>query len=208
MTGMAKMKFILASKSPRRREILSELGLDIEVVTSDADESFDASLSPREAVEYISRVKGEATREKLRSEGRDLSDTVIISADTVVSAEGRILGKPRNAEDAREMLRMYSGRTHSVLSGVTVILGEKVVSDSEETLVSFDEMTEEDIDWYIKSGECFDKAGAYGIQGRASIFVRGIEGSYHNVVGLPTSLLRRLLRDALGVSLIDSCTCE
>lgn len=197
------MKIVLASGSPRRREILADLGIEFEVITSDADESYDETLSVGEIVEHISRKKGEAVRDMLAASGRDLSDTLIISADTVVSASGEILGKPSDAEDARRMLRMYSGTAHSVFSGVTVICGNVTASAHEETLVHFSSLSEWDIDKYISSGECFDKAGAYGIQGLASVFITGIDGCYLNVVGLPVARLRTLLSESFDIDITE-----
>lgn len=195
------MNIILASKSPRRREILETLGLSFEVVVSDADENT-AEKDPARLVEVLSRIKGEAVRDRLREEGRDLSDTLILSSDTVVAIDGEILGKPRDAADARRMLRLYSGRTHEVLSGVCLIKGETVAVSHERTLVAFDEMSEEEITSYVEKNAPYDKAGAYAIQGAASAYIRGIEGDYFNVVGLPVHRMCRLYFENFGKNLI------
>ncbi|MGN1048551.1 MAG: Maf family protein [Eubacteriales bacterium] len=197
------MKFILASKSPRRREILENIGLDFEIVTSDAPENYEPSLSPSQIVTALAARKAEAVRDKLRAEGRELSDTVIIASDTVVVSDGEILGKPRDRMDARRMVKLICGREHSVLSGISVICEGKLVSSHEETFVRFGRMTDAQIDWYVSSGECDDKAGAYAIQGYASIFIEGIRGDYFNVVGLPVARLSHMLSDSFGITLSD-----
>ena len=178
------MKFILASKSPRRREILEMLGIDFEVITSDADESSNIT-DPRQLVEELSLRKGLAVRDALIAAGRDLSDAVIISSDTVVAIDGEILGKPHDEEDARRMLRLYSGRSHEVVSGICLIGAERQAVSHEVTTVTFDEMDEEAVCNYVRVAQPYDKAGAYAIQGLASAYITGIEGDYFNVVGLP-----------------------
>ena len=164
------MKFILASKSPRRKEILSNLGLDFEIVTSEADESYEKGSDPRDVVMLLSAKKAAAVKEHLMLEGRDLTDTVIIAADTVVATSyGEILGKPKDIEDAERMLTLLSGSVHSVLSGITVIYDGGSASASEETFVHFSKMTDREIKWYASSGEPDDKAGAYAISN--SVFI-------------------------------------
>lgn len=197
------MKFILASKSPRRKEILGNLGLEFETVTSEADESYDEGTAPADVVMMLSARKAAAVKAQLESEGRDLSDTVIIAADTVVSACGEILGKPADTADAERMLHMLEGSTHSVLSGITVIFNGSSASAAEETFVKFAPMTEKEIKWYAGSGEPDDKAGAYAIQGYASMWVEGIDGCYFNVVGLPVACLRKLLGRVFGIKLSE-----
>ncbi len=197
------MKFILASKSPRRREILETLGLDFSIVTSDADESYEKGTAPSDVVMALSAKKAAAVRAHLEEMGEDISDTVIIAADTVVSASGEILGKPRDRADSERMLTMLSGSEHSVLSGITVIYGGASASAYEETFVRFSPMSEREIKWYAESGEPDDKAGAYAIQGYASMWVEGIDGCYFNVVGLPVACLRKLLLRVFGIRLSD-----
>lgn len=198
------MNFILASKSPRRKEILENLGIKFDIVTSGADESYDESLSPSEVVEYLSHIKGEAVRDALEKEGRSLKNTIIISADTIVYADGEILGKPRGDADAERMLRLLSDTEHSVLSGITLIGDGKTVSASEEAKVKFAPLSENDIKRYVETGEPRDKAGAYAIQGYASLFVERICGTQSCIVGLPVSLLRKMLEKNFGITLIDN----
>ena len=195
------MNIILASQSPRRREILEALGLSFEVIVSDADEISD-ERDPARLVELFSREKGIAVRDRLLSEGRDLSDTLIIASDTVVAIDGEILGKPRDEADACRMLRLYSGRAHEVLSGICLIKGETVAVSHEVTLVEFDEMSEEEILSYVRANAPYDKAGAYAIQGAASAHIKGIRGDYFNVVGLPVHRMCRLYYENFGKNLI------
>lgn len=191
------MKYILASKSPRRKEILETLGLEFEVVVADADESSD-ERDPYRFVELISERKGLAVRDRLLDEGRDLSDTVIISSDTVVAIDGEILGKPKDEEDAKRMLRLYSGRSHEVVSGICLLCGDRHGVSHEVTRVAFDVMDEETIESYVRTTKPYDKAGAYAIQGLASAYIRGIEGDYFNVVGLPVHRMYCLYREIFG----------
>ncbi len=197
------MRIILASKSPRRREILSSLGIDFEVVISDCDEKVGEGLTPGEAVMSIAAQKGRAVSRMLSERGEDLRDTLIIACDTVVACGDEILGKPRDREDTVRMLRLLSGRSHSVLSGLYVEYNGMTTGTYEETFVRFSSLSEREIQWYADSGEPDDKAGAYAIQGYASMWVEKIDGCYFNVVGLPTSKLCRLLRGALGIDIID-----
>lgn len=197
------MKFILASKSPRRKEILETLGLDFSIVTSDADESYEKGTAPSDVVMSLSAKKAAAVKAHLEEMGEDISDTVIIAADTVVSVAGEILGKPRDKADSERMLTMLSGSEHSVLSGITVIYNGSSASSYEETFVRFSPMSYEEIKWYAESGEPDDKAGAYAIQGYASMWVEGIDGCYFNVVGLPVACLRKLLLRVFGIRLSD-----
>ncbi len=195
------MKFVLASASPRRREILSHLGLNFTVLCADADESSDEKKGER-LVEILSRRKAEAVRDVLAGAGTLTPDTVILAADTVVvSPKGEILGKPRDEADADRMLRLLSGRTHRVISGICVISGDKTVTAHEVTKVAFDRLSDEVIARYIASGEPMDKAGAYGIQDTACLWIKGIEGDYFNVVGLPVHRLESVLGEQFGLSL-------
>lgn len=187
------MRYILASASPRRKEILENLGLLFEVITSDADETCTLS-DPALLTQELSRRKGEAVREALLSKGALGDDALIIASDTVVCCDGEILGKPRDKADAERMIRMLSGKAHTVTSGVALLCGGEVYTDSATTKVFFDELDEAFISEYIASDEPYDKAGAYAIQGKAAPVISGIEGCYFNVVGLPVNCLARLAK--------------
>ena len=191
------MQLILASKSPRRREILENLGVDFAIVTADTDESTD-ERDPCRLVELLAARKGEAVRDKLQAEGKDLSDCVILASDTVVAAEGEILGKPRDRDDARRMLNLLAGATHRVVSGICLIRDGRVCTAHEVTEVCFDAMSAEEIEDYITRENPYDKAGAYAIQGLASAYICGIRGCYFNVVGLPVHRLACLWREQFG----------
>lgn len=181
------MALILASGSPRRLHLLEELGLEPVVRPADIDET---PLLDEPADAYVERLaieKGAAV-----APSADAGD-VIVSADTIVVLDGELLGKPADDAEAAEMLRRLSGRTHVVLTGVAVRRGDQVDSFVETTVVHFAEMSNEDIAWYVSTGEPADKAGAYGMQGRGGAFVVSIEGSYDNVIGLPRHKLRPLI---------------
>ena len=196
------MKYILASKSPRRREILENLGVKFEIVTAETDES-DSETNPCRLVEILSARKGEAVRDLLASMGRPLDDdTVIISSDTVVSVDGNILGKPKNREDAYRMLKSLSGRAHQVVSGISLIGKNASATAHEVTDVCFDELDEETLACYLDSSEPYDKAGAYAIQGQASLWISAINGCYFNVVGLPVHRLSQLHVDLFGKKIL------
>lgn len=195
------MEFVLASASPRRREILSHLGLEFCVVCADADETSDERDGAR-LVEILSHRKATAVQAALRAAGKLTEDTVILAADTVVvSPDGEILGKPRDRADALRMLRLLSDRTHSVISGICVTRGDKTVTAHEVTEVTFAPLSDEIMEKYVDSGEPMDKAGAYGIQDTASLWISGIRGDYFNVVGLPVYRLETTLREQFGLSI-------
>lgn len=177
---------ILASKSPRRKELLSLITEDFIIKTADVDETLPAKITPWEAVEYLSQIKAEPFKS---------DEDIVIGADTVVAVDGTILGKPIDRENAFAMLKMLSGKEHSVFTGVTVIKGEKSSTFSVETRVKFFDLSNEEINAYLDTGEPFDKAGGYGIQGKGSLLIEKINGDYFNVVGLPISALSRCLED-------------
>lgn len=190
------MEFILASTSPRRRDLLNQIGLrDFRVVAPNVDEEVDDRLPPAQIVEELSRRKADAVRQTAGE------DAVVIAADTVVSLEGAVLGKPAGEVDAFQMLSALSGNRHQVYTGVTVALGDQVITESEMTTVTFREAEPEEIAAYIRTGEPMDKAGAYGIQGVGALFISGIDGDYYNVMGLPVYRLGRIL-SRLGVDLL------
>ncbi|MPQ42499.1 Maf-like protein [Clostridium tarantellae] len=184
------MKVILASKSPRRQELLGRLVDDFEIIESKFDEnSIMFKGNPEEYVKELSKAKAEAVFHNEKSE------SIIISADTVVVHEGRVLGKPKNEEEAYSMLKALSGNTHKVYSGFCVLntKNASAICDCCCTEVKFSKLTNEQIQKYIKSEEPFDKAGAYGIQGLGGVFVEGISGCYYNVMGLPINRLNNIL---------------
>lgn len=193
-----KIRVILASGSPRRTELLAMAEIPHEVIPSGADED-DQSFDPAEKVQALSLAKAE---EVFSLEGKKEGDVLVLGADTVVAVEGRILGKPADEEDAARMLRMLSGRSHEVFTGVTVLgrcLGKAVRRTfSVRTLVHVSPLSEEEIWDYIGAGESLDKAGAYGIQGHFLRYVSGIEGDYYNVVGLPVSRVYHELKEVTG----------
>ena len=189
------MRMILASGSPRRRELMLSLGVkDLEIIPARGEEEKDPSLSAPELVKKLSRAKAQ--------EIFALNpDAVVIGADTVVAVDGKILGKPKDREDAARMLRLLSGRTHEVYTGVTVLSPQGEDVRAEKTAVRFKPLSEREIAAYIATGEPMDKAGAYGAQGIASLLIEGMEGDYFNVVGLPLCTLGKML-EKLGVILL------
>lgn len=193
------MRIILASKSPRRREILEGLGLEFEIIVADADESSDIR-EPSRLVETLASRKGQAVLKKL---GGETKDTLIIACDTLVYADGEFLGKPRDRADAERMIRKLSGNSHSVLSGIYLFFGGREVTAAAETKVIFDPLTDREIEAYLNTSEPYDKAGAYAIQGRAGVYIKGIDGDYFNVVGLPVNLLKNTLKEKFGIDLCD-----
>lgn len=188
-------KIILASGSPRRKELLAQIGVTFEIVKAEGEEVLTTSV-PTEAVKELSGQKAQEVAGKC-------DGAVVIGADTVVAADGQILGKPKDKEDARRMLRLLQGKEHEVITGVTVILREmqKTIQFAEVTKVHVFPMTEEQIEAYVESKEPMDKAGAYGIQGKFAAYVSGIEGDYNNVVGLP---IGRLYQEVLAAG-VDLC---
>lgn len=189
------MDIILASGSPRRRELLTQMGLDFRVVVSDADETVDSSLPPADQVALISRRKAAAVAAEVHS------DALIIAADTIVAFEGEIMGKPHSEVEATQMLSALQGKTHQVYTGLTLRQGAKVVTETECTAVTFRPMSQAEIKAYVSTGEPMDKAGAYGIQGLGGVFVEGIRGDYFNVMGLPICRLGTALQ-SFGVEVM------
>ena len=198
------MKLILASASPRRREILSTLGVPFEVRYADADESCELA-DPAARVEAIATKKCNAVCDALLAEGMPIhapdTDVVVLACDTLVTLDGAFLGKPTDEANIRRMMHALSGRTHTVASGIAIRAGGRIVTAHELTGVTFAPMTEADIDAYVATGESFGKAGAYAIQGHAARFIRGIEGDYFNVVGLPVHRLFETMEREFGIRL-------
>lgn len=186
---------ILASASPRRSEMLKFLGVEFEVHPADVDESLLSGESAEESVCRLARIKAEAI-------AANFPGRIILAADTIVVYRDEILGKPVDEADARNMLRKLSGNTHQVYSAYAIIAPDFKKNVAVKTDVSFVELSNEEIDWYVKTGEPMDKAGAYGIQGKAAGFVESISGSYTNVVGMP---LAEVLRDLKSLGVRGEC---
>ena len=179
---------ILASQSPRRQELIANITPDFRVVVSEVEEILPDGIAPEEVPAYLAGIKAEAV-----ASGHP--DEVVVGADTVVILDGEVLGKPRDKEDAERMLRALSGRVHTVVTGCAILGFGRRVLFSEKTRVEFYPLCDREIEEYIATGEPFDKAGAYGIQGRGSVLVKGIEGDFFNVMGLPVARLKRELED-------------
>lgn len=191
------MKLILASGSPRRAELLEKMGLTFQVEPSNTDEVLEPGLTPQQEVVHLSLGKAKAVAADHPEEA------VVLSADTVVELDGKILGKPHSEEAAIAMLRALSGRSHRVLTGVTVMSPKGTETHCEETEVYFRPISDEEIRWYVKTGEPMDKAGAYGIQGYAAMFIEKINGDYYNVMGLPVCRTGLMLRRA-GIPVLEA----
>ena len=189
------MRIVLASRSPRRADLLRAAGFSFDVFPVDVDERFGQGEKPEHAVTRLAETKASAA-------AASHPDALVVGADTTVVIGGEVLAKPADADDATRMLRLLSGRTHDVLTGLCVCGGSRRLTHVEPTRVRMGRMSEAEIAWYVSTGEPFDKAGAYAVQGLASRFVEGIDGSYSNVVGLPISsvcdLLKELGCDILG----------
>ena len=191
------MAIVLASSSPRRQELLRRMGItDFDVRAPHAEETYPAGLSPRETVEYISREKALAARPLVTAE------ELVIAADTMVFLGGARLGKPRDEDDALRMLTALQGNRHTVCTGVTVMRGARLLTESEATDVYFRPATERELRAYIRGGEPMDKAGAYGVQGLGALLVSRIDGDFYNVMGLPIEHLSRMLGQ-FGVHFFD-----
>jgi len=189
-------KIILASQSPRRRDLLKQIGLEFEIDPSNYEEDMTLDMEPRKLAEYLSlgKTKDVAQRHK---------DSIIISADTIIAVDNEVFGKPKTPEKAKYMLQKLSGRAHSVITGFTIINTEinKQISKSVETKVYFKNISEEEMDAYIATGEPLDKGGGYAIQGMAALFVEKIEGDYFNIVGLPIIALTDELKN-FGIKIL------
>lgn len=193
-----KKDIILASKSPRRKELLEQINLNFNIYTEETDETFDKNLSPAEIVEYLAYKKASAVADK------GLQDSIIIGADTIVMYNEEILLKPKDEQEAYASLEKLSGKTHSVYTGISIIdtTTNHNYTSSAITEVRMKTLSNEEINFYIKTGEPMDKAGSYGIQGIGAIFIEGLNGDYFNVVGLPISKLYEGF-EVLGMKLLD-----
>lgn len=177
-------KIILASASPRRKELLETAGAEFEICVADVDESIPEGTFPADAAQMTAQKKALAV-----AQGQ--GDSIVIGADTIVVAGDRILGKPKDKADATAMLTMLSGDEHQVITGVCLVCGDKEITFAQVSKVKFYELTQAEIEAYVETGEPMDKAGAYGIQGRGCVLVEKIEGDYFNIVGLPVARVMR-----------------
>ena len=195
---MSKPLFVLASKSPRRKALLQKIGINAQIIPSNVDESAYSKLEPWKMVTQLAMVKAADVARSFRA------NTYVIGADTCVCLDGKVFGKPHSMEEAENMLKMLSGRTHQVYTGYCVIncSDGKAVSKYCATDVTFRTLTDKEIKAYVKTRECMDKAGAYGIQEKGAIFVEKIDGDYSSVVGLPVCALARLLSEEFSVDII------
>ena len=184
------MQLILASASPRRKALLSLFGIPFTVRAADIDETMDPEKPPFDEVARVSRSKALAV-----SRGEE---DIVIAADTIVVCQGKVLGKPHSEAEAASMLRLLSGRDHQVMTGCTILFGDRAETFTEVTSLHFRPLSEKEIQKYVQSGEPMDKAGAYGIQGGAALFCEKLEGDYYNVMGLPASRVYHELKN-LGV---------
>lgn len=190
------MKIVLASASPRRRELMEMLGVqNLEIIPAKGEEIAPDNVGPDELVKILSAQKAA----EVAALGHE--EDIVIGSDTIVWAHGKVYGKPKTEAEAKEMLQSLSGYTHEVYTGVTLIKGESVLSRAEKSLVTFRQLEEREIDAYIASKEPMDKAGAYGAQGKAALFVKSIEGDFFNVMGLPLCCLGEMLKEQ-GVVLL------
>ena len=181
------MQIILASQSPRRRELLALLRVPFTVKVADIDETMDPSQAAYDEVARLSYEKAVAVeREK---------DDIVIAADTIVVCDGAVLGKPKDEAQAKQMLAMLSGRAHQVMTGMTVLRGNRAITSTTVTDIHFRELSEKEIEDYVATGEPMDKAGSYGIQGGAALFAEKMHGDYYNVMGLPVCRLWQMLRE-------------
>lgn len=194
---------ILASASPRRKELLERIGLKFEVVKSDFEEKFDPKLDFHTLAERLSLGKAKAVAKRFKNSTPILSGSIIIAADTLIIANREVLGKPKDKNDAKNMLNKLSGKMHLVITGFTIIdtQSKKTITKSDETKVYMRKITNKEIENYIKTKEPFGKAGAYAVQEKGSVFVEKIEGDFFNVVGLPIFALMKELKK-FGVSML------
>ncbi len=190
------MQLILASASPRRKELMEFFHIPFVIRAADIDETMDPGKPPYDEVARVSRCKALAVRRE--------PDDVVVAADTIVVCQGRVLGKPHSPEEAAAMLRLLSGREHQVMTGCTVLRGDRAETFTEVTDLTFRELTDGEIRAYVASGEPMDKAGAYGIQGGAARFCPGIRGDYYNVMGLPVCRLGQALKKILPETLEET----
>ena len=189
------MELILASQSPRRKELLGLFHIPFVIRVADIDETMDENRAPFDEVARVSRLKAEAVERT--------DDDIVIAADTIVVCRNRVLGKPHSPEEAKAMLALLAGRDHQVMTGMTVLRGGAAITTTEVTDIHFRQLSQREIDAYVASGEPMDKAGAYGIQGGAALFAEKMVGDYYNVMGLPVCKLWQTLRE-IAPELLDA----
>lgn len=180
---------ILASQSPRRKELMGLFHIPFTIRVADIDETMDPAKAPYDEVARVSRAKAEAVERN--------AEDIVVAADTIVVCEGMALGKPADQQDAVRMLRLLSGRDHQVMTGMSVLRGNRCITCTEVTDIHFRELTEQEILDYVRTGEPMDKAGSYGIQGGAALFAEKMVGDYYNVMGLPVCRLSQILRQMM-----------
>lgn len=180
-------KYILASASPRRKELFEFIADKFDCISPDVEEIVPDNIPTYQSVEYLAKIKANFI-------AKDYSDTIVVGADTAVFADGKMLGKPKDKQDAFNMLKLLSGKTHLVITGCCVCIDDKEICFSEQTEVTFFELTDQEINDYIATNEPNDKAGAYGIQGKGRMLVKGINGDFYNVMGLPVARLNREIK--------------
>lgn len=200
---MQPIDFVLASASPRRRELLENLGISFRVIVSDADETITDAATAADFVTVAASRKGEAVLQMLKKDEMLGENTLVLACDTVVVYDGMVIGKPENEMHARLTLSMLSDSWHTVFSGLWVCYKGKTVTEAVRTDVKFREISDSEVSAYVASGEPMGKAGSYAIQGKAASFVSRIEGEYANVVGLPVAALTELLAREFGLSPMD-----
>lgn len=182
------MDIILASQSPRRKELMELMGLSFKIKTSNIDEYLEPGTEPQDAVCMLAYKKAMAV-------ANENPDSCVVGSDTIVVYDGVILGKPKTKEEASEMLHLLSGKTHTVYTGIAVITSDRQLVDFDATQVEFDTLSDDEIEEYIKSGEPMDKAGAYGIQGLFSRYIKRIDGNFYSVMGLPVNKLYNMIKN-------------
>ncbi len=197
---MLNRKIVLASKSPRRRQLLEQIGLEFEIRESEYEEDMGLLADPIELVKLLALNKAEAVKQYY-------DDAIIIAADTFVVFDGKFLGKPKDKNDARRMLQLLNGKTNSIITGFAVLdlKSGVIINDYDQALVIIRSLTDQDIENYIITGEPMDKAGAFGIQGVGAVIIERVDGDYHNIMGLPLSKIYMVLKD-LGVDVLAVAT--
>ena len=190
-------KIILASKSPRRIELIQRLGLPFEVKAIDVDETFNDDFSIQDNIVRVAYKKANAVKDIMSINDNE----VIIGCDTVVCINDKVLTKPKDKDDAFNTLKLLSATYHNVISGVCLLTKNKTITFTQSTKVEFSDMSDDEINYYINTGEVFDKAGSYAIQGNGSLFIKSIDGDYYNVMGLPLSKLYQMFKEIFGYTL-------